>query len=102
MRGGKLTCNRTEECESDCLTLSCVDYEKGIFDSFNQVECNPTQGWKKYRDDEAEANYWYNHDTGEATWLDPSTRGGKKKSKRYGKKRSKKNKSRKNKKSRRR
>jgi hypothetical protein len=94
MRGGKLTCNRTEEGDSDCLTLSCVDYEKGMFNSFKQVDCNIPQGWKKYRDDEAQANYWYNHDTGEATWLDPSNRGGKKKSKKNSRK-NKKTKSRK-------
>ena len=100
MKGGKLTCNRTEDSESNCLTLSCVDYEKHIFDSFTQTDCDISpKGWTKYRDDEAKANYWYNHDTGEATWLDPYyNRGGKK----YGKNKSKKyilkkNKSRKNK-----
>ena len=106
MKGGKLTCNRTEDSDSDCLTLSCVDYEKKIFDSFKQSDCAISpKGWKKYRDDEAQANYWYNHDTGEATWLDPYyNRGGKIKSKKYGKIKSKKyvlkKKSRKNKKSR--
>ena len=105
MKGGTLRCNRTEERDSECLTLSCVDYEKGMFNSFKQVECNPTKGWKKYRDNEADANYWYNHDTGEATWSDPATRGGKFKSRKYGKNKSRKytfkKRSRKNKKSRR-
>jgi len=105
MKGGKLTCNRTEDSNSECLTLSCVDYEKHIFDSFTQTDCDVSpKGWKKYRDDEAKANYWYNHDTGEATWLDPYyNRGGKNKSKKNKSKRRnvlKKNKSRKIKRSR--
>lgn len=96
MRGGKLSCKRTKDVDSDCLTVSCVDYEKGIFNSFKQIDCNKEQsGWVRYFDVEAKAYYWYNHDTGEATWYNnlSTTKGGKKRRSKKSKKRvSKKNK----------
>jgi hypothetical protein len=80
MRGGKLTCNRKETDESGCVTLSCVDYEKKIFNSFDKTEC-AKRGWKEYYDDVAKGRYWYNWDTGEATWISPLG-GGRKKTRR--------------------
>ena len=88
MKGGKLTCNRKDFDESGCLTLSCVDYDNKKFNSFNQSECNKPTGWVKYFDVKANSYYWYNYDTGEASWINPNNRGGKKK--RSGKTKSKK------------
>lgn len=77
MNAGKLTCRRTDEYDTHCHTLHCVDYEKRIFDSFQKKECRTPQGWVKYWDGNAQANYWYNWDTGEATWI---PKGGRKRS----------------------
>jgi|LakMenEpi03Aug12_release.lakeMendotaPanAssembly.Ray.scaffolds.fasta_scaffold1185682_2 hypothetical protein len=74
MKGGKLRCTRREDSVPGCIVLSCVDYEEGIFNGFKEIDCDETpEGWKKYYDVNAKANYWYNHNTGEATWIDPDS-----------------------------
>ena len=32
--------------------------------------------WDEYYDDNAQAKYWYNRNTGEAQWIDPYSTGG--------------------------
>lgn len=79
--GGKLTCNRVETIETNdnCVSVSCVDYEKGIFNSKTHRECPSTSSeWIKYYDEDAKSNYWYNPKTGVATWI-PQTGGKSKK-----------------------
>jgi len=83
MKGGKLRCERNSDSEPGCIAFSCVDYEKGIYDSYKEIDCDESvEGWKEYKaphawgkyfDDEAKANYWYNRDTGEASWIDPDS-----------------------------
>jgi len=69
-----------------CFKFGCFDYIKQI--NFEKVECDEIlTGWHPYYDEIAKAKYWYNWDTGEATWIDPKTkdvvlgRGGKRKTK---------------------
>jgi hypothetical protein len=81
MKGGKLTCNRSSADNEGCIKLKCVDYEKGMYNSFTREECNKN-GWVEYFDEEAKARYWYNWDTEEATWLNPN-KGGKRKSRKH-------------------
>ena len=72
MRGGKLTCSRKHpDNNSDSITLSCVDYKNKIFNSFDKI-ASVTTGWVEYYDEQLKSKYWYNWDTGEATWLPPS------------------------------
>lgn len=40
MKGGKKTCNRTGKKRNNCHVLSCVDYEAGRFNSFEELDCS--------------------------------------------------------------
>ena len=85
MKGGKLSCNKIGFNKHNCTILNCVDYENQIYDSFKQIICDD---WEMFYDENAQARYWYNRITGEATWINPDTdnevvleRGGKRKTK---------------------
>jgi hypothetical protein len=84
MKGGKLSCNKIGFNKNNCTILNCVDYENQIYDSFKQIICDD---WEMFYDENAQAKYWYNWKTREATWIDPNTddvvleRGGKRKTK---------------------
>ena len=90
-KGGKLSCRRSDDQnDENCIKINCVDYEKNIFNSFSYDSCSKINDeWTKYYDGNADANYWYNSKTGEATWINP-IKGGK-----YKRNKSKRNKSKK-------
>ena len=73
MKGGKLTCRRKgfyeNENGNNCIKMSCFDYKKRIYNVFEKDICDD---WEEYWDDQAQAKYWYNHLTGEATWIKPN------------------------------
>ena len=111
MKGGKLSCRRDEKDDDGCIKIVCVDNDKAmeeiknvtdrternkIFDKkYEYKECDKKNGWKKYYDAIAAANYWYNWDTSEARWTKPDSftesksTGGKSKTKRQSKKQGK-------------
>lgn len=90
MRGGTLSCRRNK-IDNNCITVSCVDYQKGKYNSESKTECNAQRdvGWEKFWDTEANCHYYYNHSTGEATWIKPPGFGGgyRKRASRFSKKR---------------
>jgi hypothetical protein len=79
----KLKCNRVvNKNNENCIVSNCIYYENKkpkqltikdceIFNNTNNVEYYT---WKQYIDPEVGATYWYNHSTGEATWINPSER----------------------------
>jgi GH18 family chitinase len=137
MKGGKKTCRRTNKVKRGCIVLSCVDYENGKFEPFEELDCSELKdsskgsnrssrgnsrtrsrttsigsnrssrgsnrssrgsrnrtsssgkirvsknntkklhqnksplAWEEYWDSSADARYYYNHKTGEATWIQP-------------------------------
>jgi hypothetical protein len=105
MKGGELKCRRDEKDDDGCIKIVCIDREKAMeevknvtdpterYEIFNKKyeykECDKKNGWKKYFDAIAAANYWYNWDSGEATWVEPKRAGGKSKTKRQTKKQGK-------------
>ena len=98
--GGKLTCHR-EKTEDNCITDKCVDYEKEIIDAIKHTDCTTDakkNDWRMYYDEEAEAYYWYNNETGEATWIPQKNEGGKSKKRQKKRKTNKKRKTKRNKK----
>ena len=71
-------CNRSDiDKYSGCKTYNCYDRKKNIH-SYG-YDCD----WKQYYDPKAAAKYYYNEQTGEATWVKPdySFNGGLKKHK---------------------
>ena len=75
MKGGELSCNRTE-IGNNCITVSCVDYAREMYNSNTFTEC--INGWSKHWDTSAKGHYYYNKNTGVATWIPPEGfRGGK-------------------------
>ena len=111
MKGGELRCRRDEKDDDGCIKIVCIDRDKAmeeiknvtdrteinkIFNKkYEYKECDKKNGWKKYYDAIAAANYWYNWDSGEATWVkpedwvEPKSAGGKSKTKRQSKKQGK-------------
>ena len=89
-KGGKLSCRRDDiQDDENCIKIKCVDFEKKIFNSFSNDRCEKLNDeWTKYYDPIAKSNYWYNSETGEATWINPFS-GGKSKKKKYKNKKSK-------------
>ena len=50
-----------------------TDYSTDYYSSggeYDQAAQNPT-GWQEYWDEQAQAKYWYNYNTGEASWTPP-------------------------------
>jgi hypothetical protein len=84
-----IVCRRREfynNNDKSCINFRCFDYNK--LKNFEIDDCDEEpKGWKRYYDKYVQARYWYNWDTGEATWIDPNTddvvlgRGGKRKTK---------------------
>jgi hypothetical protein len=98
--GGELRCNRIPGNDK-CISVSCVDYEKGIFNSNVKTKCSNEKNnkkWIKYYDDQANANYWFNNETGEATWIPQENEGGKSKKRQKKRKTNRKRKTKRNKK----
>ncbi len=89
MRGGTLSCRR-ESFDKNCINLKCIDRDIS-HEPFDLKECNAKNhdGWEQFYDTEANAKYYYNHRTGEATWLKPNGFGGgyRKRAARFSKKR---------------
>lgn len=49
------------------------DYNQEEYQNYNQsLDQGETSEWEQYYDESAQAYYWYNVTTGEASWTDPS------------------------------
>jgi len=98
MKGGKLGCNRKppeDGVTDDCIIYKCRDLTKS-HETFELKSCDNKRGWEQFFDNEAKSTYWFNHETAEARWTEPSD-STKKKWLSGGKNKSKRNKSKRNK-----
>jgi hypothetical protein len=71
-------CNRSSEnTKKGCQSYSC--FNRTDHRHYTAYDCD----WKKYYDENAKAYYYYNEQTGEATWIKPNSffNGGRKKHK---------------------
>jgi hypothetical protein len=64
----QLTCKNECNKSNDCQPLQCI-YKYNNYEYGTDVDVNIF--FQKYYDNEADAYYWYNPFTGEATWEDP-------------------------------
>jgi len=68
--GGHLTCKRKYIAnDGGCITVSCVDYQRHLYNSIEHQVCPPFPEWIEYYDENAKARYWFNPNTKEATWV---------------------------------
>lgn len=72
MKGGDIQCrSTTDENQPDNKTeinkFICMD----TTNNNSEMEVHKCDEWLIARDNELEANYWYNTITGEATWINP-------------------------------
>ena len=70
-KGGTPTCNRVETDDINCITVRCVDYQKGKFNSKPETVCYNKSEWLEFFDEVVQSKYWYNQKTGESTWINP-------------------------------
>lgn len=58
------------------ITDYSTEYESGKEYSGSEAGEGDLTGWQEYWDEQAQAKYWYNYETGEATWTKPESAGG--------------------------
>jgi len=57
------------ESSGNVTDYSTDNYESGGY----ETDAADTGGWAEFWDEQAKAKYWYNHNTGEATWTAPAS-----------------------------